>query len=760
MGMKKLIIALTVLAGISVIVCIVSIAMYMNKNNRSADELLDLGQSYLEDGDYEQAVASLEAALEIDAKEVSDENPELRKNHDEVIGLLADAYIAWADEEEEKGDAELAQEIRNKGFEKTGDKRLGLVLDDNDIYNYIGRWDELADVLGVPVVAVDEDEFIGNYFENKDGFQVSWTADDEYSQVYNEDASISILDFRPGDSVQDVERKMKTIEVNYDAWGTYGDKYGSTVDDRNRIDSLYLYDDKKDTYYGVQIIYGEDRRVASVSLYYASDYEVGMDNHADIIRSQRKYGKVSQYSWNASYLHFITNVRYRMKGQRIDEEWKYRLLYVNDDEIPELYIKRKDYENNLEDDVIVTADGTSIEEDTIEFVVGDISYIEKENIVMASGSYGGNTWHDRIISIENGKFQDNEMGENGYTIVDPSENNGEERLDWYRWSEKDISQEEYETLKRQAFNEEKAQSIYDIPEYDTTEIIEKLVKMGNNIKDEDDEKRNTGIILEGGETKKIDLNGGEKEEVVCRYYEDNDSAMGGLDFLVNGKNVFSKSCEGDSGFPPSISVQIIDANKNDSYKEIFYVFTGDSYVIKDKGFFRYGNNGKIKECPMDIDGWAGEYYRGEDLLQSDNMGNIYINMDTPFANSTFGSYYLEVKGNLDATGFHIKNEESYPVIDDYMEYNGEFYELNKSVILYKDFNGAQMEKKLPKGTKFSALSIHPITEGVRKDEFHRYDLYVQIETVDGQIGWVFFPKDGRDYNEPENDILVYTPAWG
>ena len=54
-GMKKLIIILAVLAGISVAVCLFSTMMYFHKEKNSVTELLDLGQTYLEDGKYEQA---------------------------------------------------------------------------------------------------------------------------------------------------------------------------------------------------------------------------------------------------------------------------------------------------------------------------------------------------------------------------------------------------------------------------------------------------------------------------------------------------------------------------------------------------------------------------------------------------------------------------------------------------------------------------------------------------------------------------------
>lgn len=65
----------------------------------------DLGMKYLSEGNYQEAILAFTAAIEIDPKQV---DPYLQ---------LIDAYIA-------NGEYEKAEEIRQKGYEATGDPRL------------------------------------------------------------------------------------------------------------------------------------------------------------------------------------------------------------------------------------------------------------------------------------------------------------------------------------------------------------------------------------------------------------------------------------------------------------------------------------------------------------------------------------------------------------------------------------------------------------------------------------------------------------
>lgn len=156
--------AITIVVAVIVLCAIGAFTVAGNRGDKVQD-LLDLGQTYLEDGKYEQAIAAFESVLEVDPKEAkSEESQKILEDQTIVLSLigdtyeawadyeiaeknfenaiefldarkekynddrlnvkLADVYIAWADEEIEEEDYDRAEEILKEGKKKTGDKRL------------------------------------------------------------------------------------------------------------------------------------------------------------------------------------------------------------------------------------------------------------------------------------------------------------------------------------------------------------------------------------------------------------------------------------------------------------------------------------------------------------------------------------------------------------------------------------------------------------------------------------------------------------
>ena len=90
---------------------------------RNLAKQLDLGNRYLEEMDYEQAVIAFTKALEIDPMSV-----------DAHLGLV-EAYIR-------QGDFETALEAAEKGYDLTGDQRLKEKIDmieSGEIFDSLGR---------------------------------------------------------------------------------------------------------------------------------------------------------------------------------------------------------------------------------------------------------------------------------------------------------------------------------------------------------------------------------------------------------------------------------------------------------------------------------------------------------------------------------------------------------------------------------------------------------------------------------------------
>ena len=104
MNKKKLIILVSVIVILAALVCVGIFAVSGNRAKRVADKL-DLGEKYLEELEYEKALAAYKEVLKIDPKSV------------EAYLGMAEVYIAM-------GDYEEALEILEEGYEETESRKL------------------------------------------------------------------------------------------------------------------------------------------------------------------------------------------------------------------------------------------------------------------------------------------------------------------------------------------------------------------------------------------------------------------------------------------------------------------------------------------------------------------------------------------------------------------------------------------------------------------------------------------------------------
>ena len=135
----SVVISLVVLAITLAIIFIFASIISVGKDSR-LQEQLDLGQRYIEELDYEQAIIAYEAAIEIDP-------------------MSADAYLGLAVAYMSVGDYEKAMEILNLGYEKTGNEVL---LTQMQVFEeamaFSGGADGQADGM------VSGDEYVGTLF--------------------------------------------------------------------------------------------------------------------------------------------------------------------------------------------------------------------------------------------------------------------------------------------------------------------------------------------------------------------------------------------------------------------------------------------------------------------------------------------------------------------------------------------------------------------------------------------------------------------
>lgn len=154
--------------------------------------------------------------------------------------------------------------------------------------------------------------------------------------------------------------------------------------------------------------------------------------------------------WSTPYIDYIESIR--------SENWsEYRLVYINDDDIPELYILGNSV---AQGNRVCTIKNGRIQELDL---VGDsgISYIEGENIFCDSGGWM-DVYHDYVYQITDGDFILIGKGEYG------AEDNANVKRDaqgrpiyQYFWNDRQVTVEEYQQTLREVFPQEQAEAAYD-----------------------------------------------------------------------------------------------------------------------------------------------------------------------------------------------------------------------------------------------------------------------------------------------------------
>ena len=181
--------------------------------------------------------------------------------------------------------------------------------------------------------------------------------------------------------------------------------------------------------------------------------------------------EVNTEEWRQAYYDFLINSDY---AYEIDGEYSnqydyymgktYYLLYVDDDAIPEIYVKGTDYAGG--DQLLYYRDGQIYE---VYFCNLGGSYIPRSGMMCDSGGHMG-YYYDEVWQLKNGEFQMIASGgldyndENGYTVWDENGNilqNGE-------WNGQSVtSEEEYAALLRESYNTDNSKPCYSIyGEYD------------------------------------------------------------------------------------------------------------------------------------------------------------------------------------------------------------------------------------------------------------------------------------------------------
>ncbi len=171
----------------------------------------------------------------------------------------------------------------------------------------------------------------------------------------------------------------------------------------------------------------------------------------------------STSDWKSSYIDYIVK-HGNIYDRWGDPKYTYKLVNINNDGIPELYIN---FGSTAEGDVICTNyNGVVIEQPLWNY---GLSYIESQNLIRNAGGHMDD-YYDELFTIHNGQFLLLHTGK--YGAPDNSQltfdSDGNPIYNYYWDGIKITSETEYNTILNQSFNTQLAVSPFDGAEYNKT----------------------------------------------------------------------------------------------------------------------------------------------------------------------------------------------------------------------------------------------------------------------------------------------------
>lgn len=326
---------------------------------------------------------------------------------------------------------------------------------DLDVMDYCSKWNEMLSVLDM--VLIDRSLGLGNVYEGN-GFDLDFGSGETIELRNGECQNISISGIVLGNNKALAEKKLEQ-----ESW-----LYCNLSMDINC--DLYITK-RNEEYYYLQLYYSEDDNL--VEHWYL--YNGSTDESIDKACAGYDAFVNAEEAWKKEYIRFITE-----NGMNTDP-WTnsfieaYKLVDINDDDIPELYINSGstaggDWICSYYDDMVISKNIWNF----------GFSYIEGKNLFMDSGGHM-DQYYNTIYSIENGEFVI--LGDGSFGAADNTklqyDADGDLIYEYY-WNKVRIpSEKEYQELLHTIYDEQKASNPYLGAEYDS----EKKRYVGNGFCD-------------------------------------------------------------------------------------------------------------------------------------------------------------------------------------------------------------------------------------------------------------------------------------
>lgn len=221
-------------------------------------------------------------------------------------------------------DAEGQTEYEEAAAEKEGSSEDNSIVEVSnsennivEITDYIGNFEKVVEIMDMEY---DNEAATGSNNYCIDNFKLSWDDYGYYAVSNQENEKVALYGVRIGDNRAAVLSRIQE----------YGYTYQNVSEDS---DAIYLLQDGKIIY--IEIFYNGEQ----VTSWYVNNYEEGeIEDIKNILELKEQYNIKTAEAWKSAYIDFVFE-KYMNDDFLLDEPLqKYKLVNVNGDNIPELYI--------------------------------------------------------------------------------------------------------------------------------------------------------------------------------------------------------------------------------------------------------------------------------------------------------------------------------------------------------------------------------------------------------------------------------------
>ena len=214
--MKKRTTWVIAIAAAVAVMAIVAVGLFIASkgDNSKVTEQMELAQRYLDELDYEQAIATYKVVLEIDP------------NNIEAYHGMAEAYIAL-------GDYEAAADILREGIEITSSEELRDLL--KEVEAKMNRAEDVEKTEPEPVPVPEKDETITEEYPDLHVVSDVWEFESEDTEIYYDTLRTVVEQNKYGDDLKWTTYNSKGVIVHVYEYTYY-------EPDKQKTNHFYYYD--------------------------------------------------------------------------------------------------------------------------------------------------------------------------------------------------------------------------------------------------------------------------------------------------------------------------------------------------------------------------------------------------------------------------------------------------------------------------------------------------------------------------------------